>query len=126
MGGVINDQTVPQLQCRVVAGSANNQLARPEHGDALANSGILYAPDFVANAGGLINVADELQGYLPERASASVQNVYRTLREVFRIAREDRISTAAAANRYAESRLHGIGRLRRYWVPGPSGRRGEP
>jgi leucine dehydrogenase len=121
MGGGINDETVRQLRCRVVAGSANNQLARPEHGAALAELGIVYAPDFVANAGGLINVADEMQGYVPERARSSVENVYRTLREVLRIAREDRISTAAAADRYAESRLHGIGRLRRYWVPGARG-----
>lgn len=121
MGGVINDETVRQLRCRVVAGSANNQLVRPEHGDALAESGIVYAPDFVANAGGLINVADEMQGYVPERAKSSVENVYRTLREVLRIAREERVSTAVAADRYAESRLHSIGRLRRYWVPGGSG-----
>jgi len=118
MGGVIDDETVGQLRCRIVAGSANNQLLRPDHGDALAEAGIVYAPDFVTNAGGLINVADELQGYVPARARASVEAVYRTLREVFRIARESRISTAAAADRYAESRLHGIGRLRRYWVPG--------
>lgn len=118
MGGVIGDETVRELRCRIVAGSANNQLVRPEHGDALAEAGILYAPDFVANAGGLINVADELHGYVPERARSSVESVYRTLREVFRIARENRISTAAAADRYAESRLQGIGRLRRYWVPG--------
>jgi leucine dehydrogenase len=118
MGGVINDETLRQLRCRVVAGSANNQLARPQHGEALAESGIVYAPDFVANAGGLINVADEMQGYVPERARSSVQSVYRTMREIFRIAREERISTAEAADRFAESRLHGIGRLRRYWVPG--------
>jgi leucine dehydrogenase len=118
LGGVINDETVPQLQCRIVAGSANNQLEHADHGKALTELGILYAPDFVANAGGLINVADELQGYVPERAKAAVENVYRTLREVFAIAREERISTADAADRYAEARLHRIGRLRRYWVPG--------
>jgi leucine dehydrogenase len=118
MGGVIDDETIPQLRCRVVAGSANNQLARPEDGNALAELGILYAPDFVINAGGLINVADELQGYKPERAKASVEGVYRTLREVFAIARERQISTAEAADRFAESRIKRIGRLQRYWVPG--------
>jgi leucine dehydrogenase len=121
LGGVVDDVTIPQLRCRVVAGCANNQLARPEHGKLLAERGIVYAPDFVANAGGLINVADELQGYVPERARASVESVYRTLREVFRIARQDGISTAEAADRYAEARLHRIGRLRRYWVPGGKG-----
>jgi leucine dehydrogenase len=120
MGGIINDDTIPELRCRVIAGSANNQLQRPEHGKALAELGILYAPDFVANAGGLINVADEFSGYTPERAKASVENIYRTLREIFTIAREDHVSTAEAADRYAESRLERISRLRRYWVPAPS------
>jgi leucine dehydrogenase len=121
LGGIINDKTIPELRCAVVAGSANNQLERPDHGKALAELGILYAPDFVANAGGLINVADELQGYQPERAKASVESVYRTLREVFTIARADHISTAEAADRFAESRIDRIGRLRLYWVPGGKG-----
>jgi leucine dehydrogenase len=118
LGGVINADTIPQLRCRAVVGSANNQLQRPQDGKALAELGILYAPDFIANAGGLINVADELAGYAPERARASVENVYRTLREVFTIAREDHVSTAEAADHFAESRLERISRLRRYWVPG--------
>ena len=121
LGGIINDKTLHELRCGVVAGSANNQLERPDHGNALAELGILYAPDFVANAGGLINVADELQGYQPERAKASVQSVYRKLREVFTIAREDHISTAEAADRFAESRLDRISRMRLYWVPGGKG-----
>ncbi len=82
---------------------------------------MLYAPDFVANAGGLINVADELRGYQPERAKASVESVYRTLREVFTIARADHISTAEAADSFAESRIDRIGRMRLYWVPGGKG-----
>jgi leucine dehydrogenase len=121
LGGIINDETIPQLQCSVVAGSANNQLERPEHGKKLAELGILYAPDFVVNAGGLINVADELRGYKPERARASVEGVYRTLRHVFTIAREDHISTAEAADRVAVSRIDRIARVRRYWVPGGKG-----
>ncbi len=118
LGGGINDETIPKLQCSVVAGAANNQLERPDHGRALADLGILYAPDFVVNAGGLINVSDELQGYEPARAKASVENVYRTLREVFTIARENHISTAEAADRYAESRIERISRVGLYWVPG--------
>lgn len=121
MGSAINDKTIPQLRCRVVAGSANNQLDRPEQGKALAELGILYAPDFIVNAGGLINVADELQGYQPERAKASVERVYRTLRDVFSIAREEHISTAEAADRFAESRIARIRRVRLYWVP-PGGK----
>jgi leucine dehydrogenase len=117
LGGVLNADTIPQLRCRAVAGSANNQLQRAEDGKALAELGILYAPDFITNAGGLINVADELSGYAPERARASIANVYRTLREVFTIARGDNVSTAEAADHYAETRLERISRLRRYWVP---------
>jgi leucine dehydrogenase len=80
MGGVINDDTIPELRCKVVAGSANNQLEAPEHGEALAKLGILYAPDYVINAGGLISVSIELQGYDERRARAGVEGVYRTLR----------------------------------------------
>jgi leucine dehydrogenase len=121
MGGVIRDDTIPELKCRVVAGSANNQLAGSEHGEALAELGILYAPDYVINAGGLINVADELQGYNRERAMARVQGVYRTLRQIFHIARDRHISTAQAADRFAEERIEKIGRVRLYWVPGGRG-----
>ncbi len=121
LGGAINDDTIPELRCAVVAGSANNQLARPEHGKALAELGILYAPDYIVNAGGLVNVADELHGYQPERAKSSVENIYRTLREVFSIAREDHITTSEAADRFAESRIDRIGRVRLYWVPGGRG-----
>jgi leucine dehydrogenase len=121
MGGMIRDDTIPELKCRVVAGSANNQLARAEHGDALASAGILYAPDYVINAGGLINVADELQGYDAKRAKAGVQGVYRTLREIFHIARDRHISTALAADRFAEERIRKVGRVRLTWVPGGRG-----
>ena len=121
LGGAINDRTIPQLRCAIVAGSANNQLERPEHGKALADLGILYAPDYIVNAGGLINVADELQGYQPERAREAVRGVYRTLREVFSIAREEHLTTAEAADRFAESRIDRIGRVRLYWVPGGLG-----
>jgi len=121
MGAVIRDDTIPDLKCRVVAGSANNQLELAEHGEALADAGILYAPDYVINAGGLINVADELQGYNPERAKARIQSIYRTLREIFHIARDRHISTAAAADAFAEERVGKIGRVRLYWVPGGRG-----
>ncbi|HEX8099576.1 MAG TPA: Glu/Leu/Phe/Val dehydrogenase [Actinomycetota bacterium] len=121
MGAVIRDDTIPDLKCRVVAGSANNQLERPEHGEALASAGILYAPDYVINAGGLINVADELQGYNEARAKARVQSIYRTLREIFHMARDRHISTAAAADRFAEERIGKVGRIRLYWVPGGRG-----
>jgi leucine dehydrogenase len=121
LGGVINDRSLRELKCRVVAGSANNQLLAPEHGEALAQQGIVYAPDYVINAGGLINVADELQGYNAERAKARIQQVYRTLREIFSISNEQGISTARAADMFAEDRIGKIGRVRLYWVPGGRG-----
>ena len=118
MGAVIRDDTLPELKCRVVAGAANNQLERPEHGAALADAGILYAPDFVINAGGLINVADELIGYDRQRALKRVEEIYRTLREVFRRARLDDVTPAEAANRIAEDRIQAVSRVRLLWVPG--------
>ena len=84
----------------------------------LSELGIVYAPDYVINAGGLINVADELQGYNPERAKARVQSVYRTLREIFHIARDRHVSTSAASDAFALERIGKIGRVRLYWVPG--------
>ena len=117
LGAVIRDDTIPELKCKVVAGAANNQLERPEHGDALAELGILYAPDFVINAGGLINVADELIGYDRERAIKKVEDIYRTLREVFRRARLERITPAEAAIRLAEDRMARVSRIRLLWVP---------
>jgi leucine dehydrogenase len=120
LGSVIRDDTVPSLRCRVVAGSANNQLESPEHGEALREAGILYAPDYVINSGGLINVADELRGYDRERAMAGVRGIYRTLRRIFALAKEKDISTAQAADIFAEERMHRVSRLRLYWVPGRS------
>jgi len=117
LGGAIRDDTVPELKCRVVAGAANNQLQRPEHADALAELGILYAPDFVINAGGLINVADELIGYDRDRAMARVEGIYRTLREVFRRARLEGITPAEAATRLAEDRIREVSRVRLLYLP---------
>jgi leucine dehydrogenase len=118
MGAVIRDDTLPELKCRVVAGAANNQLELPEHADALADLGILYAPDFVINAGGLINVADELNGYDRERAMAKVERIYRTLREVFQRAQLERITPTRAAERLAEDRIARVSRVRLLWVQG--------
>ena len=112
LGGVINDDTVSELRCKIIAGAANNQLAREEHGDKLRDLGILYAPDFVINAGGLINVEDELRGYDRERAMTRVKSIYKALQLIFTMARERNISTARAAMEYAEDRIRKIGRIR--------------
>lgn len=112
MGGVINDDTISELRCKVIAGAANNQLARPEHGEKLRDLGILYAPDFVINAGGIINVEDELRGYDRERAMKRVEGIYKAMQVIFSLARERGISTAAAAEGYAEERIRRISRIR--------------
>ena len=114
LGAVINDQSLTKLKCKVVAGAANNQLAEDRHGDALRELGILYAPDFVANAGGLMNVFVELEGYSLERASDKTKQVYDNCMGVFKIAKEENISTHIAANRLAEKRLQKIGSLRQH------------
>jgi leucine dehydrogenase len=118
LGGIIRDDTIPSLKCRVVAGAANNQLAAPEHGEQLAELGILYAPDYIINAGGIINVADELRGYDRDRAMRQVEGIYRTLRRIFSMASEQGITTARAADHLAMERIERVGRLRRIWVAG--------
>jgi leucine dehydrogenase len=117
LGAVVRDDTIPGLKCRVIGGAANNQLERPEHGDALHELGILYAPDFVINSGGLMNVADELIGYDRERAMKRVKGIYRTLREVFRRSRMEGVTPSRAAERVAEERMRQVSRVRLLWVP---------
>jgi valine dehydrogenase (NAD+) len=119
LGAVLNDETIGELQCRVVAGAANNQLAESRHGEALQDAGVLYAPDYVINAGGVIQVADELHpdGYSEERARARTAAVGDRLRTVFALARRDGVTTAVAADRFAEQRMASVGGLRRFWLP---------
>ncbi|GIX47834.1 MAG: leucine dehydrogenase [Candidatus Tectimicrobiota bacterium] len=107
LGGVINDDTLPRLRCQIVAGCANNPCLTPEHGEQLAARGILYAPDFVINAGGILNISVELEpeGYREARALAKVQHVPEALRAVFALAREAGLSPARAALELAEQKL---------------------
>ena len=99
LGGVLNDDTIPRLRTKVVAGAANNQLLEERHGDQLRAAGIRYAPDFVVNAAGLINVYNELApgGYVEKTALAQMEKIRTNMREIFRISNEGSISTAAAA-----------------------------
>jgi leucine dehydrogenase len=112
LGGMINDDTISEFRCKVIAGAANNQLASEEHGEKLRDLGILYAPDFVINAGGLMNVEDELRGYDRQRAMSRVEGIYKQLQRIFTMAKERRISTARAAMEYAEDRIRKISRIR--------------
>ncbi len=112
LGAVINDQTIGKLKCKVVAGGANNQLAENRHGDQLRELGILYVPDYVINAGGLMNVFVELEGYSPDRAFDKTRKVYDNCMKVFSIAKREGIGTHLAADQVAEERIKTIGTLR--------------
>lgn len=112
LGAVINDRSIVKLKAKVVCGGANNQLAEARHGDMLREAGVLYAPDYVTNAGGLMNVFVELEGYSPDRALDKTVQVYDNLMRVFEIAERQGIGTHTAADRLAEERINVIGRLK--------------
>ena len=116
LGAVINDTTIKQLKVRVVAGGANNQLAEERHGDLLEEKKILYAPDYVLNAGGLINVNSELEGWTAERAQRKAGEIYDTLLRLFALAKEEGLPTYKAADRLAERRIASVAKLKRTWV----------
>ena len=113
LGGALGPTTIPELRCTAVVGSANNQLADPACVEQLVEAGVLYAPDFVVNAGGVINIAGELspRGYHRERAYAQVRGIYDTTLAVLRTAEADGITTAAAADRLAEERIEMLGHV---------------
>lgn len=117
VGAVLSDQSLPQLRCKVIAGAANNQLAEGRHGDDLHQRGILYCPDYVINAGGLIQVADELAGFNRERAFAKAAGIYDQLKQIFAISRAQNIGTHRAADLLAERRIQRIGGLARIYNP---------
>ena len=112
LGAIVNDQSLPQIKAKVICGGANNQLAEAKHGDHLREMGILYAPDYVVNAGGLMNVFVELEGYSPDRAFDKTRMVYDNLSRVFALAKRDGVGTHIAADRVAEERIKTIGLLR--------------
>ena len=112
LGAIINDNTIPQLKAKVIAGSANNQLKDTKHGDLIHEMGIVYAPDYVINSGGVINVADELYGYNEERAMKRVAGIYNNIEKIFEISKRDGIPTYVAADRMAEERIARVGKSR--------------
>jgi len=105
LGGTINDDTLPQFKVEVVVGGANNQLLEPRHGDEVEHRGILYAPDYAANAGGIINGCRELLGWEPSQSMAKVDEIYDTVLTILQTATAERIPTYQAADRLAEKRL---------------------
>jgi leucine dehydrogenase len=116
LGGIINDQTLPQLKVQIVAGGANNQLAEEVHGDLLEQRGIVYAPDYVINGGGLINVNAELNGWSADRARHKAGEIYDTILRVFEIAAEEGIPSYRAADRLAEQRIAAVAMVRSNFV----------
>jgi leucine dehydrogenase len=120
LGAVINDKTIPQLRVEIVAGAANNQLQDERHGDELHRRGILYVPDYVANAGGVINVYSELAGWSSARAFRKADEIYDTVLRVLTIAKQDGLPTHEAADRLAEQRIKAVGSMVRTWPQWPN------
>ena len=129
LGAVINDKTIPGFQCPIVAGAANNLLLEPRHGKALADKGILYAPDYVINAGGIVNVAVEFDpgGYDEKIALAKIERIPQALKELWTIARTEKIPPSDAADRLAERILADARGARKAAPVGapPRGKRGS-
>ncbi len=114
LGGGLNDATIPRLNCQAIVGSANNQLATDDDADRIAARGIIYAPDFVVNAGGLINVHDELRGYSKMRAMHRVDSIFDATKAILLASREQGVNPNQAAVMLAEDRIREIGDLRRF------------
>src|SRR5262249_9230308 len=117
LGGALDDDTVPRLTARVVCGAANNQLAHPGVEKVLADRGILYAPDYVVNSGGVIQVADEIEGFDFDRAKHRATGIYQTTRRILATAEAEGVPPAVAADRLAERRMADCGRLRSILLP---------
>ncbi|HUP85732.1 MAG TPA: Glu/Leu/Phe/Val dehydrogenase dimerization domain-containing protein [Acidimicrobiales bacterium] len=111
MGKALSPVTIPEFRCAAVVGSANNQLADDTCGKLLAEAGVVYAPDYVVNAGGVINIAEELRGYHRERAYANVRRIFTTTTTVLETAEREGITTALAADRLAEARIAAISQV---------------
>lgn len=128
LGGIINDKTISKIKSEIIAGGANNQLEKEEvHGPKLIKKGILYAPDYVINAGGLINVANELEGYNQGHALKQAESIYNTIMKILEISSKEKIPTYEASNKIAEQRLLSMGRISNIYTGKStfSGRRGE-
>ncbi len=119
LGAIINDKTIPQLKVEIVAGAANNQLLEERHGVDLEAKGILYAPDYVANAGGVINVYSELAGWTSARSFRKADEIFDTILSIYQLAKDEGIHTYEAADRVAEQRLKAVGALTRTWPQWP-------
>ena len=120
LGGGLNDETIPRLRVELVVGAANNQLLEDRHGELLQERGITYAPDYVVNAGGVINVYSELAGWDRTRSLRKADEIYQTILGVFDIAKADGVLPHVAADRLAERRIQAVRGMVRTWPPFPN------
>jgi leucine dehydrogenase len=117
LGGIINDDTIEHFKCDIIAGGANNVLDdEAKHGQMLLDKGILYAPDYVINAGGLINVASELEGYNEQRAHEKASKIYNVILDILDYAEENNTPTFEASNILAEKRIKDVGRIHQIYT----------
>ncbi|MEA3287000.1 MAG: Glu/Leu/Phe/Val dehydrogenase [Candidatus Marinimicrobia bacterium] len=113
LGSIVNDETIDRLKCQVIAGAANNILSDyDKHGKILLDRGVLYAPDYAINAGGVINVYGEFEGYNEKRSYSRVNHIYEILQQIFKRSEDEGIPTMDAADNLAEERIRKIGRLK--------------
>lgn len=122
LGAVINDKTVDELGCKIVAGAANNQLKENRHGKILKEKGILYAPDYLINAGGLMNVSIEFEGWSDEKSKRMINTIYDTTLKIFSIADKENKSINEATDYLAEQRIASIGKIKTKWIAGSNHR----
>jgi valine dehydrogenase (NAD+) len=118
LGGSVDDTAAGQLRARIICGGANNQLAHPGLEKVLADRGVIYVPDYLVNSGGVIQVADELNGFSFDRAKARAAQIFDTTRQILTVADEDGVPPVVAADRLAERRISDVGRLRGIWLGG--------
>jgi leucine dehydrogenase len=124
LGATVNDDTIDRLKCSIIAGAANNQLAEGRHGSMLKEKKILYAPDYLINAGGLMNVSIEFEGWSERKATRMVNTIFETTLKIFDISEEQNIPVHQAADVLAESRIESIKKIRGSFWGGGSGRMG--
>jgi leucine dehydrogenase len=117
LGATVNSDTIDKFKCSIIAGAANNQLIESDFGNELKKRKILYAPDYAINAGGLINVSNELEGYNSDRAFSQAEGIYETLSEIFHRSNSEKISTNEASDRQAEDRINKISGLKSFYLP---------
>jgi len=112
LGGTINEQTIDRIKAKVICGAANNQLATDAIGDELFRRGVVYAPDYAVNAGGVMNISLEIDGYNRERAMRMMRTIYYNLGRIFEISKTENVPTYLAADRLAEERINAIGKIK--------------